>query len=60
MRYKCNSDGSKYVDRFSWLIHVKDKCRVEGGANLFPEHLDDLQKTLSLRGVRVAGILTGE
>ena len=60
MRYKSMSDGSNYVDRFSVLVYVKNKCRVERDANLFPEHLDDVQKTLSLGGVRVAGVLPGE
>ena len=40
------------MDRFLRLVDVKDKCRVEGGRNLFPEHFDP-QKTLSLAGVRV-------
>ena len=41
------------MDRFSRLVDVKDKRRVEGDANLFPEHFGDLQKTLSLEGARV-------
>ena len=46
------------MGRFSELVYdiVKNKCRVEGGANLFPEHLDDPQNTLSLEGVRVAEV----
>ena len=59
MRYKRRTDGSKYVDRSSELVYVQDKRRVEGGANLFPEHLNDPQKTLSLGGVMVAGISVG-
>lgn len=43
------------MDHFLRLVNVNDKDTriVEGGANLFPEHLDDPQKTLSLAGVRV-------
>jgi len=37
---------------------MKDKRIVEGGANLFPGHLDDPQKTLSPKGLKGAGILT--
>ena len=49
------------MGRFLELAYVKNKRIIEskGGANLFPEHLDDPQKTLSLRRVRVAGILIG-
>ena len=61
MRYRCRSDESKCVDPFFWLAGVEDKRTgtVERGANLFPEHLDDPQKTLSLDGVWVAEILMG-
>ena len=44
------------MDHFLRLVDVKDKYTVEGGANLFPEHFGDLQKTLSLSGVRVGVI----
>ena len=59
VRYKCMSDGSKYVDHFSELVHGEDQRRVEEGADLFPEHLDDLQNTLRLGGVEVGEILQG-
>ena len=38
--------------RFLRLVDVKDNSRVEGSANLFPEHFDDPQKAWFL-GVRV-------
>ena len=41
------------MDHFLRLVDVKDKYTVEGSANLFPEHFDDPQKTLSLEGVRM-------
>ena len=44
------------MDRFSQLVYVKDIIELKG-ANLFPKHLDDPQKTLPLGGVRMAGIL---
>ena len=47
------------MDHFSWLIYVKDRRRVEGDADLFPEHLEDPQKTLSLGGAMMGGILIG-
>ena len=47
------------MDRFLRLINIKDKNKVEGGANLFPEHLYDPQNNLFLRGGRVAEILIG-
>ena len=58
MRYKSTSDGSNYVDRFSGLVYAENQCRVEGGANLFPQHLDE-QNTLSLGGVKVEEISIG-
>ena len=61
MRCKCRNEESKCGDRLFGLVDVEDKSTgtVEGGTNLFPEHLDDPQKTLSLGGIRVAGILIG-
>ena len=61
MRYKCKSDESKCGDPYFKLVDVGDWCTgiTEGGTNLFPEHLDDPQKTLSPGGVRVAEILMG-
>jgi len=47
------------VGLFSRLVDVKDKNIVEGDANLFPEHLDDPQKTFSLGGARVVDMLMG-
>ena len=42
------------------LVDIREMYSAGGGgANLFPEHLDDPQKTFSLGGVRVAGISIG-
>jgi len=59
--YKRRSDGSKSVDHFFWLVDVKDKHKfaLEGDTSLFPEHLDDPQKTLSLGRIRVVRVLIG-
>lgn len=47
------------MGRFSRLVNMKDKGIVAVGAHLFPEHLDDPQKTLSLQGVKVAEMSAG-
>ena len=41
------------MGHFSRLVDMKDKHILGGVVNLFPEHLDDPQNTLSLRGERV-------
>jgi len=48
-RYKRRSEESKCGDPFSGLVDVVDKRTgtAEGDANLFPEHLDDPQKTIA-------------
>ena len=45
--------------RFSESVDAKGKhiFTLEGNTSLFPEHLDDPQKTLSLGGVRVVEVL---
>ena len=61
MRYKCRSEGCKCGGHLSRLVDAEDRCTrtEEGDEYLFPEHLDDPQKTLSLGGARVAEILIG-
>ena len=61
MRDKRKSEECKRGDHLSRLVDMEDKCTgtAEASANLFPEHLDDPQKTLSLGGLRVAEILIG-
>ena len=44
------------MDRFSMLADAGARIKWKG-ANLFPEHLDDPQKTLALGRVKVTGIL---
>lgn len=58
VHYRCGYDRSKYVDRFlvQVLVCGRDRSRVEWAPHLFPEHLDDSQNTLSLRGVKVGGV----
>ena len=58
---KSRSEESKCGDRLSGSVDVGDKCTgtVKGCTYVFPEHLDDPQKILSLGGAMVAEILIG-
>lgn len=53
VRDNCSGHQSICVGHFSRLVDMKDKHIVGGDVHRLPEHLDDPQKTLFLRGITV-------